>query len=101
MFDAPRGDVMQAVDAVLKPFDITIGDWVMELIDERIKVSEAAIVEMREKSDLDNRRELQATEGRVAIPYLYDPNTEQGMFESTDIIAYLESNYGAQASVAP
>lgn len=46
-------------------------------------------------SELDNRRILQETEGRVAIPYLYDPNTEQGLFESTDILNYLRDNYGS------
>ncbi len=45
-------------------------------------------------SELDNRRNLQQLEGRVAIPYLYDPNTEQGLFESQEIIAYLLETYG-------
>ncbi len=46
-------------------------------------------------SDLDNRRALQEREGKVSIPYLYDPNTEQGMFESEDILHYLKESYGA------
>lgn len=46
-------------------------------------------------SDLDNRRHLQQLEGRVAIPYLRDPNTGTGMFESAAIVDYLQSNYGA------
>jgi glutathione S-transferase len=46
-------------------------------------------------SELENRRILQETEGRVAIPYLYDPNTEQGLFESTDILDYLRDSYGS------
>ena len=29
------------------------------------------------------------------IPYLYDPNTERGLFESDDILAYLRENYAA------
>ena len=37
---------------------------------------------------------LQQTEGRVSIPYLYDPNTEQGLFESADILDYLRETYG-------
>lgn len=44
-------------------------------------------------SRLDNRRHLQEMEGRVAIPYLYDPNTDVGMFESAEIIRYLEDTY--------
>jgi len=46
------------------------------------------------KSELENRRVLQSTEGRVSIPYLYDPNTGRGMFESADIMAYLRDTYG-------
>lgn len=44
-------------------------------------------------SALGNRRLLQESEGRVAIPYLYDPNTGAGLFESGDILAYLRDNY--------
>ena len=46
-------------------------------------------------SVLENRRHLQHREGRVAIPYLYDPNTEQGLFESADILTYLASHYAS------
>jgi glutathione S-transferase len=45
-------------------------------------------------SELDNRRALQDMEGRVSIPYLYDPNSDQGMFESGDILQYLRNAYG-------
>ena len=45
-------------------------------------------------SELHNRRTLQDMEGRVSIPYLYDPNSEQGMFESTGIVRYLRDTYG-------
>jgi glutathione S-transferase len=44
-------------------------------------------------SKLDNRRQLQQEEGRVAIPYLRDPNTDQGLFESTAILEYLNETY--------
>ena len=46
-------------------------------------------------STLENRRILQESEGRVAIPYLYDPNTGQGLFESGDILDYLQESYAA------
>ncbi len=42
---------------------------------------------------VDNRRYLQQNEGRVSIPYLYDPNTGEGLFESDAIIDYLRANY--------
>lgn len=47
------------------------------------------------ESDLYNRQVLQETEGRVSIPYLYDPNTGRGLFESAKIRDYLRKNYGA------
>ena len=46
-------------------------------------------------SELANRRALQEQEGRVSIPYLYDPNTERGLFESAQILQYLEQTYAA------
>ncbi|MFN8544074.1 MAG: glutathione S-transferase N-terminal domain-containing protein [Candidatus Binatia bacterium] len=32
--------------------------------------------------------------GTMQVPYLLDPNTGTGMFESADIVAYLERTYG-------
>jgi glutathione S-transferase len=49
-------------------------------------------------SQVDNRRYLQREEGKVSIPYLYDANTGMGMFESGDILEYLEETWGPQAS---
>lgn len=45
------------------------------------------------ESELGNRRALQHKEGQISIPYLYDPNTDTGLFESDEIIDYLESEY--------
>lgn len=42
-----------------------------------------------------NRARLLERGGKVQFPYLYDPNTDQGMFESKDIVAYLDATYGA------
>jgi glutathione S-transferase len=30
----------------------------------------------------------------MQVPYLFDPNTGREMFESADIVAYLEETYG-------
>ena len=35
--------------------------------------------------------------GRMMVPYLQDPSTGSAMFESADIVAYLERTYGASA----
>jgi glutathione S-transferase len=52
-------------------------------------------LKIQPNSELENRRVLQQTEGRVSIPYLYDPNTERGLFESADILDYLRETYGS------
>lgn len=44
-------------------------------------------------SKLHNRVALLEKEGKQGIPYLYDPNTETGLFESDAIIDYLEATY--------
>lgn len=61
-------------------------EWILPLLRERLKI--------QPDSELENRRVLQQTEGRVSIPYLYDPNTERGLFESSDILNYLRESYG-------
>lgn len=33
--------------------------------------------------------------GKMQVPYLVDPNTSTSMFESADIVRYLEATYGA------
>lgn len=38
--------------------------------------------------------QLQAETGRRTVPYLFDPNTNTGLFESGDQIEYLLQNYG-------
>jgi glutathione S-transferase len=63
-----------------------VQEWILPPVRERLKVSF--------DSELENRRVLQETEGRVSIPYLYDPNTDRGLFESSDILDYLRDTYG-------
>lgn len=62
-------------------------EWVLPPMRERLN--------MQPDSELENRRFLQEVEGKVSIPYLYDPNTERGLFESADILEYLRINYSA------
>ena len=40
------------------------------------------------------RGAFEALSGRMMVPYLVDPNTGSHMFESTDIVRYLEATYG-------
>ena len=39
------------------------------------------------------RPELEARAGRVQLPYLIDPNEDVELFESADIVAYLNDRY--------
>jgi len=40
------------------------------------------------------RQDFRARNGKLQFPYLVDPNTGAAMFESADIIAYLQQTYG-------
>lgn len=42
-----------------------------------------------------NRSALFERAGQVQVPYLIDPNTDQALFESADILRYLDTNYAA------
>lgn len=62
-------------------------EWVLPPLRERLSI--------QPDSESENRRLLQETEGKVSIPYLYDPKTELGLFESADILEYLRDTYSA------
>lgn len=62
-------------------------EWILPPVRARLNITP--------ESELENRRILQDTEGKVSIPYLYDPNTQQGLFESAEIIDYLRDTYSA------
>jgi len=47
------------------------------------------------------REELLRRGGKMQVPYLADPNSGRKMYESDDIVAYLEAEYGPRAGVAP
>ena len=64
-----------------------LGEWIPPFIREPIGLIA--------DSELKNRCTLQALEGKVGIPYLRDHATDTGLFESEDIVAYLESQYAA------
>jgi glutathione S-transferase len=42
------------------------------------------------------RKAFVARSGRMMVPYLLDPNTGREMFESADIVTYLEKTYGIE-----
>ena len=61
-------------------------EWILPPVRAALKITPS--------STLENRQILQDMEGRVSIPYLYDPNTETGLFESADIMEYVRDTYG-------
>ncbi|MEH6587951.1 MAG: glutathione S-transferase N-terminal domain-containing protein [Halioglobus sp.] len=62
-----------------------VQEWLLPPVRNALKITP--------ESTLDNRRHLQHREGRVSIPYLYDPDLDVGMFESADILAHLRERY--------
>jgi glutathione S-transferase len=64
------------------------GEWLPPALRERLSIEP--------QSELLNRQLLQEKEGRMGIPYLYDPNTGTGLFESADIISYLRDHYAVK-----
>jgi glutathione S-transferase len=44
------------------------------------------------------REELRRRGGKVQVPYLEDPNTGRSLYESDDIVAYLDERYGREAA---
>lgn len=63
-----------------------ISEWLLPPVRDFLK--------LKPKSELKNRKELLARAGRMAIPYLVDPNQGIEMFESADIVDYLDQEYG-------
>jgi glutaredoxin len=62
-------------------------EWLPPKLRERLNIEP--------DSELPNRIAMMETEGKMGIPYLWDPNTGKGLFESSEIIEYLTAAYGA------
>lgn len=63
----------------------SIRDWVPPPVRDALAIESGTA--------LENRKNLLDRTGRVSIPYLIDPNTDTEMFESADMIDYLEATY--------
>jgi len=63
-----------------------LNDWLLPPVRDALNIEH--------ESKLPNRKDLKEQEGRVSIPYLYDPNEDQGLFESAQILDYLQAQYG-------
>ncbi|XOZ32689.1 glutathione S-transferase N-terminal domain-containing protein [Halomonadaceae bacterium KBTZ08] len=60
-------------------------EWLFPLIRERCGIEDRPLTR--------NRRELLARTGKVALPYLVDPNLEIELYESDSILAHLRHYY--------
>jgi glutaredoxin len=60
-------------------------EWLPPAVRDRLNIEPS--------STLPNRIAMEQKAGKSAIPYLYDPNTEQDLFDSDHIIAYLKQEY--------
>ena len=60
-------------------------EWMLPALHKKLNITP--------DSTLENRRKLQTEEGNISIPFLFDPNTEIGMFESASIVEYLQEQY--------
>ncbi|MAJ61168.1 MAG: hypothetical protein CBC48_15105 [bacterium TMED88] len=47
-----------------------------------------------------SRDEFLKRSGKMMVPWLYDPNSEVGLFESAEIVDYLETTYGENEDLA-
>ena len=63
-----------------------VGEWLLPPIRDALNIVPS--------SELTNRKALQEKAGRMAIPYLIDPNQNVALFESAKIVAYLQATYG-------
>lgn len=64
-----------------------LGEWLLPPLREALNIIP--------NSELENRKILLEKAGRMAIPYLIDPNQNVQMFESAEIVKYLEATYAA------
>ncbi len=51
-------------------------------------------VELKDITNEAVAEELRALGGKVQVPYLVDDATKTALYESDDIVAYLQKNYG-------
>ncbi len=58
-------------------------------------------VEMKNVAEGDLKAEMEAIGGKSQTPFLVDSEKEVKMYESDDIVNYLQSNYGKGVGVAP
>jgi glutathione S-transferase len=93
---AARGAFVRPSRAPDRPLEL----WSFEaspfcrLVRERLCELELPYVLHNVASGSPNRQAFPVADVRLQVPYLRDPNTEAALFESADIVAYLDREYG-------
>lgn len=68
------------------------------IVRERLCELEIAYVLHNVGRGSENRPDFIQRSGKMQVPYLYDPNTQTGLFESADIVSYLDETYSSRES---
>jgi len=68
------------------------------IVRERLCALEIPYVLHNVAKNSPSRAAFVAISGKMQVPYLLDPNTDAAMFESADIVRYLERTYGPRAA---
>lgn len=68
------------------------------IVRERLCALEIPYVLHNVAKNSPSREAFVALSGKMQVPYLIDPNRDVAMFESADIVRYLDTTYGAQAA---
>lgn len=96
MFRAGRGSQASPSIAPGKPLEL----WSFEaspfcrIVRERLTELELPYLLHNVGRGSAGRDAFLARAGKIQVPYLADPNTGQELFESADIVAYLDRTYG-------
>lgn len=97
IFRAGRGRSARPSRAPKEPLEL----WSFEaspycrLVRETLSTLEIPYVLHNVAKGSAKREAFVARSGKMQVPYLVDPNTGKEMFESADIVRYLEETYGA------
>jgi glutathione S-transferase len=92
-----RGTFVQASRAPAQPLEL----WSFEaspfsrIVREKLCVLELPYLLHNVAKGSPSRGAFVARSGKMQVPFIADPNTGMEMFESADIVAYLEATYAA------
>jgi len=95
LFQGHRGVRYQASRLPVRPLELYgyEGSPYCRLVRETLSSLELPYLLHNVASGSPSRLTFVERSGKMQVPYLFDPNTDIAMFESRDIVAYLEDTY--------